>query len=180
MKKPARVFLFLTSVIFLYGCPWHSPYAIDKEPLQYIDEALLGKWAAMVARPMPDGEYKEEPVKIIFDKKTEMEYDVSITGYINELKPYRVVNNDTIKATAFLSVVGNRQFINVLVGGHYCIAEVIRKDNNISIFSLSEQFTNKFVKSSEALRNTIDVHYKTKAQPSYDEWFVLKNLQKVN
>lgn len=180
MKKPARLFLFLPAIIFLYGCPYHSPYSIDKDPQQYIDESLLGKWAAMVPRPAYEGHYREEPVKIIFDKKSDMEYDVSITGYINELKPFRVISNDTIKATAFLSVVGNRQFLNTLVNGHYLIAEVVKENNSLSIFVLSEQFTNKFVKSSEVLRTAVDVHYKTRARPAYDEWFVLKNLQKVN
>jgi hypothetical protein len=180
MKKPAGLFLLLTSIIFLYGCPWHSPYAIDKEPRQYIDESLLGKWAAMVARPAYEGQSREEPVKIIFDKKSDMEYDVAITGYISELKPYRVVTDDTIKATAFISTVNNREFLNALVYGHFFIAEIVKENNNISILALSEQFTNKFVKSSDVLRTAIEVHYKTKARPGYDEWFVLKNLQKVN
>ena len=33
---------------------------------------------------------------------------------------------------------------------------------------------------SAELRNAISVHYKTKPEPVYDDWFVARNLQKVN
>ncbi|MFT3682711.1 MAG: hypothetical protein QM791_20810 [Ferruginibacter sp.] len=180
MLKPARIFLFISVIFLLYGCPYHSPYSIDTEPQQYIDETLLGKWAAMVPRPSDDKHYREEPVKIIFDKKSDMEYDVAITGYIDELKPFRIISNDTIKATAFLSDVGGRQFLNTFIGGRYYVAEIKRESSGLSILMLAEQFTNKFVKNSGVLRNAIDVHYKTKSQPTYDDWFVAKGLQKVN
>lgn len=180
MTKTAKSILFLATVIFLYGCPYSSPYSIDAEPQQYIDEGLLGKWATMVQRPSYEGHYREAPVKVIFEKRTEMEYDIAITGYINELKPFRVIENDTIKGTGFLSTVNNRILLNSFIGGRYYIAEVIKDKNNVSILALAEQFTNKYVKSSAVLRSTIDVHYHTRVNPSYDDWFVLKNLQKVN
>lgn len=180
MKKNLSIALLFLLIVFLYGCPYESPYAIDAAPQQYIDEELLGKWAAFVPRPSDDRHYKEEPVKLIVEKRTDMEYDVSITGYISELKVYHVISNDTIKGTAFISTVAKKEFLNTFINGRYYLSEVVKDKNGFSVFTLSEQFTNKYVKSSAVLRNAIEVHYQYKANPSYDDWFVLKNLQKVN
>ena len=166
--------------IFLWGCPYESFYAIDTAPQQYIDEGLIGKWAAFVQRPSFENEYIESPVKIIFDKKNDMEYDVAITGYIDDLKKYKVIENDTIHGVAFISVIDGRQFLNTNIKGKFYIAEIKRDSNSISLLTLAEKFTSKFVKNSEGLRNAIKVHYITKPEPAYDEWFVAKNLQKVN
>lgn len=180
MKTLLYTTLSLSLCIVLWGCPYDSPYGIDAEPQQYIDEALLGKWAAFVQRPSFENEYTESPVKIIFDKKTDREYGVYITGYIDELKRFRVIDNDTIKGSAYLSVVDQRQFLNTFIKGKMYIAEIKRDDHSLSILTLAEQFTNKYIKSSKELRLAVSVHYKSRVVPKYDEWFVAKNLQKVN
>jgi hypothetical protein len=165
---------------FLCGCPYESPYAIDQEPQQNIDENLIGKWVALVPKPSDDKHYKEDPVEIIFSKRTDMEYDIAITGYINELKPYNVIAYDSIKGTAFISSIGKYQFLNATIYGKVYIAELKQNADGISIIPLSEHFTAKYVKSSEALKAAIEFHYRTRPMPTYDDWFVLKNLQKVN
>ncbi len=177
--QPGLLLLLLLSVV-LYGCPYQSPYGIDEQPVQYIDESLLGKWAAMVPRPSYEGRYREAPVKIIFSQYSDMEYEVAITGYIDELKPFKVISNDTIKGQAFLSVAANRQFLNFFAGGRYYIAELKRENGAVSILTLAEQFTNKYIKSSAVLRKAVEYHYRTRPQPVYDDYFVLRNLQKVN
>lgn len=166
--------------IFLWGCPYESPYAIDTTAQQPIDESLLGKWASLVPRPSDDQHNSEEPVKIIFEKRTDMEYDVAITGYLDELRRSRFVTNDTIKGTAFLSVIDNRQFLNTFIRGKIYIAEVKQKDNTLDILTLAEHFTAKFIKNSEALRTAVSVHYKTRSAPVYDDWFLAKNMQRIN
>ena len=180
MKSLLHTALSFLLCIVLWGCPYESPYAVDKESQQNIDEELLGKWAAFVARPSVENEYTESPVKIIFEKRTDMEYDVAITGYIEELKKYRVIENDTIRGTAFISTVDGREFLNTLIKGKYYIAEVRKDKISFSLLTLAEKFTSKFVKNSAELRNAISVHYKTKPEPVYDDWFVARNLQKVN
>lgn len=180
MKTQLYFLLLFTSTILLYGCPYESPYGIDEEPQQYINESLLGKWATIVPRPSDDKHYKEEPVKIIFAKKTEMEYDIAITGYLEELRPYRVITNDSIKGTAYISLVDGKQLLNVFINGKMYIAEVIKENKFISILALHEHFTSKYIKSSEALRSAVSIYYKSRANPAYDDWFVLKGLQKVN
>ena len=109
-----------------------------------------------------------------------MEYDVAITGYIDELKRYRVSENDTIKGTAFLSLIDKRYFLNTLIKGKVYFAEVKKQGNSLDILTLAEHFTSKYIKTSTSLRTAIGFHYKTRATPMYDDWFVLKNLQKVN
>ncbi len=180
MKTLRCTVLLFSLCILLWGCPYESPYGIDPEPQQYIDEELLGKWAAYVPRPTYESEYAESAVKIIFDKKSDMEYDVAITGYIDELKKYRVIENDSIKGTGFISIVDTREFLNVFIKGRMYIAEVKKENGSLSILTLAESFTNKFVKNCTVLRNAISVHYKTKPEPTYDDWFVAKNLKRVN
>ena len=180
MKNVLHPVLLVLSCIVLCGCPYYCPYGIDEAPQQPIDEALLGKWATFVQRPSYENEYTESPVKIIFDKKTDMEYDVAITGYIDELKRYRVSENDTIKGTAFLSLIDKRYFLNTLIKGKVYFAEVKKQGNSLDILTLAEHFTSKYIKNCFSLRTAIGYHYKTRAIPMYDDWFVLKNLQKVN
>lgn len=180
MKNLLHTLLAFSLSMVLCGCPYESFYAIDAAPQQYIDEGLLGKWASFVARPSFENEYIESPVKIILDKRSDMEYNIAVTGYIDELRKFKVVENDTIRGIGFISVIDGRQFLNTLVRGKYYIAEIKRNDTSFSLLTLRENFTSKFVKNCTDLRNAINVHYKTKPEPAYDDWFVAKNLQKVN
>lgn len=180
MKPILNCSMLILLATLLCGCPYDSPYAIDEEPVQNIDENLLGKWAAFVPRPSDDKHYKDDPVKIIFEKRTNMEYDIAITGYLDELKPYKIITNDTIKGIAFISIIAKKQFLNATILGKVYVAEVKQQGKNLSIFTLSEHFTSHYIKNSKALRDAIEFHYKTRPAPGYDDWFVLKNLQRVN
>jgi hypothetical protein len=180
MKNLLYTICFFLPCILLWGCPYESSYGIDTEPQQYIDDELIGKWAAFVQRPSNENEYTEGAVKIIFEKRTDMEYDVSITGYIDELKKFRVIENDTIKGSAYLSLVDSHLFLNTLIKGKIYIAEIKKENHSLSILTLAEHFTNKYIKSSKELRSAVSIHYKSRPEPMYDDWFVAKNLQKVN
>ena len=180
MKKIIHLFLFFIVLIILWGCPYDSAYGIDATPQENIDESLLGSWATFVSKPANDQEHKEDPIKIIFSKNNDLEYDIAITGYLDELKPYRVVINDTIKGTAFISTGSGKQFLNSFIKGKTYIAEIKKDNNNLSILCLTEHFTVKFIKSSTDLRKAVEFHYKVANTPMYDDFFVLKNLKKVN
>ena len=178
-----KIILYATLTIIvaaLCGCPYYSPYSIDKEPQQNIDETLIGKWAMFVTKPGDDKQLKEEPVKIIFDKKNDREYTITLTGYIDELRPYHVVVDDSVKGTAFISSVLGKQFLNVFIYRRVFVAEIKNENKVLSILFLAENFTSKFVKNSLGLRTALGFHYKTRVTPSYDEYFLMKNLQKVN
>jgi hypothetical protein len=180
MRKTILLFLLPFTSILLWGCPYDSPYGIDATAQENIDESLLGSWATFVAKPAYDQQHMEDPVKIIFSRNTDQEYNIAITGYIDELKPYHVITNDTIKGTAFISTVSNRQFLNSFIKGRTYIAEVKRANDNLSILCLAEKFTVRFIKNSKDLRREVEFHCKFDAAPSYDDFFVAKNLKKVN
>ncbi len=180
MKKIKSLCLLPLLSMILYGCPYDSPYGIDATAQENIDESLLGSWATFVSKPTFDQQHVEDPVKIIFSKTTDQEYNIAITGYINELKPYHVITNDTIKGAAYISTVANRPFLNCFIKGRMYIAEVKRDNDNLSILCLAEKFSVKFIKSSKELRKEIEFHYKVAVTPSYDDFFVAKNLKRVN
>ena len=180
MKQFLRAILFFTVPVVLWGCPYDSPYGIDKTATKDIDESLLGSWSGLVSKPCDDGQYKEDTVKIIFSKNTAMEYNIAITGYINELKPFHVITNDSVKGTAFISIVAKKEFLNVFIKGKMYIAEVKRENNSLSILCLAEHFTSKYIKNSIELRQAVEFHYRIAATVSYDDYFILKKLQKTD
>lgn len=180
MKQILQLLSLFCLSILLCGCPYDSPYGIDETAQENIDEDLLGSWATFVTKPANEGDYKADPIKVIFSKNTDQEYNLAITGYLNELKPYKVITNDTIKGTAYISTVAGRQFLNAFIKGKMYIAEIKREKNDLSFLCLSEHFTVKYIKSSTELRKAIEFHYKVSVTPAYDDYFILKYLQKVN
>ena len=60
------------------------------------------------------------------------------------------------------------------------IAELKLKNNNLSLLPLAEHFTGKMIFSSEALRNSVDFHYKTRVHPILDDDFILRDMVKLN
>ena len=180
MKRFVQLALFFMIAHVLVGCPYDSPYGIDAEEHQNIDETLLGNWAVMVKKPGNDKQQKEDPVKIIFSRNTDLEYGIVITGDIGELKSYHVITNDSIKGIAYPSTVYGRQFLNIFIRGKVYIAEVKKRDKTLSILCLAEHFTAKYIKNSTELRKAIEFHYRVSASPMYDDYFVLDSLQRVN
>ncbi|MES2430380.1 MAG: hypothetical protein V4556_05545 [Bacteroidota bacterium] len=180
MKSIKYLSFLFTLAIILSACPYSSPYTLDTEPQQAINESYLGKWATMATKIINDKKSVVEPVKIILSKKDDMTYEVALIGYINEFRKYRIVTDDTIKGSAFLSTAVNKEFLNINIAGRYYLAEVKNEDGIFSIYPLSDYFTNKLIRSSASLRNSLEFHYKTRLTPSYDEEFILKDLKRVN
>ena len=167
--------LFFLSVL-LCSCPYSSPYKLDESPSIYVEEEILGSWATFVKKP--NG--KEEPVKLILSKKNDTEYNIAFTGYLNELKPFKVLVKDSISGTAFMSTVAGRQFLNITIKGTNYIAELKLKDGMLSLLPLIEHFTSKMIFNNSELRNSIEFHYKTRVHAMYDDDFCLKEMVKVN
>ncbi len=180
MKQILSIISLLSLSVILCSCPYDSPYNLDPEPVQHIDESLLGKWATFVKKSGNAPGSKEDPIKVIISKRTDVDYDIAITGYIDELKPYHLVSNDSIKGTGYLSEVAGKQFLNAYIHGKVYIAEIKKDKSTISILPLSEYFTSKLIKNSKELRKAVEFHYRVKLKPAHDEMFCLKNLQKVN
>lgn len=167
--------LFFLSVL-LCSCPYSSPYKLDESPSIYVEDDLLGSWATFVKKPSG----KEEPVKLILTKKNDTEYNIAFTGYLNELKPFKVLVKDSVNGTAFMSTVAGRQFLNITIKGTNYIAELKLKDGMLSLLPLIEHFTSKMIFNNSELRNSVEFHYKTRVHAMYDDDFCLKEMVKVN
>ncbi len=162
--------------ISLSSCPYSAAYRLDEEPKYQVNEAHLGKWAAIAT----DENGTQRPVKMILTKQTDFEYGLTFTGYFDELNECRIAKNDTIRATGFLSMVGNKQFMNVQLHGVNYLAEFLFDNDKITILPLCEHFTNRIVKSSLDLRKAVTLHFRTRLYPLYDEPFCLREMVRVN
>lgn len=176
MKTSLTIFLFFLSVL-LCSCPYGSQYQLDENPGIYVEEDLLGSWATFVKKPVTG---KDEPVKLIIGKKTDTEYSITLTGKIDELKPFKLVAKDSVNGSAFMSTIAGKQFFNISIKGITYIAEIKFKDGSLSVLPLVEHFTGKMIKSNAELRGCLEFHYKTRVHPLYDDDFCLKNMVKVN
>jgi hypothetical protein len=152
-------------------------YKLDDSPVINVDESLLGKWATYVKKPDTD---KEEPVKLILSRKSDTEYNIAFIGFLNELRPFHIVTADSIKGTAFMSTVGDNQFLNISIKSQVFIAELKVKDDKLSLLPLSEHFTAKLIQNNVTLRKSLEIHYKTRVHPMFDDDFCLKDMLRVN
>ena len=177
MKSLAKIPLLFLLCVSLCSCPYSSIYKLDDNPSIYVEDVLLGKWATFVKRP---GTEKEEPVKMILSRKNETEYNIAFIGYTDDLRPYRVVTADSVLGTAFMSSVNGKQFLNINIKSQFYIAELKYEDGKLSLLPLVEHFTAKMIFNNTALRNSVEVHYKTRVHPMFDEDFCLKDMVKVN
>ena len=173
----ARCSLLITAIsIGLYACPYSSQYKLDEEASIPVDENLLGKWATMVLNKYG----KPQPIKMIISRKNDTEYFIDFTGDLSDLKPFRIVSQDTIKGSAYMSIVDDKQFLNIEVKDQNYISMITFKNNMLSIMPIADGFTAKYIKSDEQLRAALQFHCKTHAVPKTDEDFCLKDMVKVN
>lgn len=175
--KNVYSFLVLSPLIFLlYACPFSSPYRLNTDTAVPVDEAMLGKWATLVQNNYG----KEIPVKMILSRKNDTEYNIDFTGYLYELVPYRFVKNDSIRGTAFMSIVSKRQLLNIEISGQVFITELLFKEDKLSILVFADGFTSKYLKSDQDLRIAVEFYIKTRVCPVYDDAFSLKEMVRVN
>ena len=161
----------------MYGCPYRSAYKLDDEPKVLIDESFIGKWTSTASKF--DG--TAFPVKMIVGKKTDYEYDLSFIG------PLRVAlsnvadisKQDTIKATAFISEAASRRFLNIYAMSQFYIVEFMYKNDKLTLLPLNEHFTSRLVKSDAQLKQSLELHYKTRLYPLYDDEFCFKQMTRV-
>lgn len=168
--------MLLPFILSLYGCPYSSAYKLDSEPSLYADETLVGKWATLVTTYNGD----QQPVKLIIEKLNDNEYGLAITGSLNFLSPYIKMKNDTIRCTAFMSLVADRKFLNIITGNETYITQAICENNKLSILPLAEKFTSKYIRSNRELRAAVEIHFRNRVKPVYDDDFCLWNMVRVN
>ncbi len=177
MKKLFEISLLFFLSVSLCSCPYSSAYNLDDNPNIYVEDALIGKWTAYIKKPGSD---HEDAIFLNLNKKTDTEYNISFSGDLNELKPYRFITSDSLVGTAFMSTVGDNQFLNIRINSRTYIAQLVFKGNKLSLLPLAEHFTGKMIFNSTALRNSVDIHYKTRVHPILDDEFCLRDMVKIN
>jgi hypothetical protein len=177
LKAFSTILILIGLSVVLCGCPYSSAYTLDETPTIYVENALVGNWATFVKKA---GSSKEEPVKMILSKKTETEYNIAFLGYIDELKRFGVVKADSVTGTAFISTVGDNQFLNINIKDKIYIAQLIVKGETVSLLPLVEHFTAKMVHNWQGLRAAVTYHYKMRVHPMLDEEFCLRDMVRVN
>lgn len=175
-RNPYNYLLLLPVVVSLYGCPFSSPYKLDSEPSLYADESLVGKWATLIETRNGN----QQPIKLIIGKINDNEYAIDFTGNLRDLTAYTAIKDDTIKGKAFLSTVADRQFLNIEINGQTYISQVIYNNNTLSLLPLAERFTTKYIKSGNELRTAVEIHFRNRSKPLYDESFCLWKMVRVN
>ncbi|MEP7163227.1 MAG: hypothetical protein ABI741_00960 [Ferruginibacter sp.] len=175
-RKLCICFVFPTVILILYACPYSSPYKLDQDASIPVDDALLGKWATMVYNKKGS----RQPVKMILSKKSDTEYYIDFTGDLNDLVPYKIVKNDSIKGSAYMSTAANKQFLNIEIKGQTYISLLIYRNDTLSLMPLADGFTAKYIKSDAQLRTAVEVHVRTWEFPRFDEEFSLKDMVRVN
>jgi hypothetical protein len=176
MKKNFHISLLFFLPVLLCSCPYSSPYNLDEEPGIYVEDALLGKWMTYIKR---QGSGQEEAIYLNLNKNTDTEYNISFTGNFAELLPFKLINSDSLTGTAFMSTVVGRQFFNIKINSRIYIAELILKNEKLSLLPLAEHFTGKMILNTEELRKSVDFHYKTRAIPVLDDDFCLRDMIKL-
>lgn len=177
MKKNLQILLFGTLCIILYACPYSSAYNIDEEPTIYVEDALIGDWLAYI---QPQGTSRQESITMSLRKRSDTEYDISFAGYLDAIKQYNKITGDSLCGTAFMSTVDGMQFLNIKINSRVYIAQLVFKNDNLSLLPLAEHFTNKMIFNSQDLRNSVSFHYKTRVYPVLDDDFCLRNMVKID
>ena len=176
MKRLFEISLSFFLSVSLCSCPYSSAYYLDETPNMYVQDELLGNWITYIKKPNNN---REEAIYLTLSKKTDTEYNISFTGNIEELRPFRVITSDSLTGTAFMSIVGDNRFLNIKINSRIYIAQLKMKDDKLSLLPLAEHFTAKMIFNSEALRNSVDFHYKTRIHPILDDEFCLRDMVKI-
>jgi len=177
MKKLFEISSLFFLSVSLCSCPYSSAYNIDDVPGINVEDALLGNWITYIKKP---NNPREEAVYMNLSRKTDTEYNISFSGNIDELRPFKIITSDSLAGTAFMSTVSDNQFLNIRINSRVYIAQVIVKGNKLSLLPLAEHFTAKMIFNSTALRKSVDVHYKTRVHPILDDEFCLRDMVRVN
>ncbi len=177
MKRIFEILLLFFLSVSLCSCPYSSAYNLDEVPTIYVEDNLLGNWITLIKSP---GSNQEKTIKLILSKRTDTEYNISFTGDLEALRPYNIIRSDSITGTAFMSIVGTNQFLNINIYAKIYIVQLKLKDDKLSILPLAEHFTGKMILNSNALRNSVEFHYKTRVHPILDDDFCLHEMIKMN
>lgn len=143
----------------LTGCPYNSIYKIDNEPQNYTDDTYLGKWKTTIK----DQDSIAHDIHLDITRKNDFEYTIVFSGSFYNIKAQCAPNKkDSIFSTAFMSIVGPKQILNIEANGRIYLAEFKYENDQISILPLADHFTSKFIKSNQDLKKRSDISFQNK------------------
>ena len=165
--------IFIMTV--LCGCPFQSIYQIDAVPQFQVDDVYYGNWQTI----MQEETGKRRNVLMNLSPKNNNEYNIYFCGDFGRVNKKNQPQMDTIWGTAFVSLVENKQFLNINIDTKIYITEFQYQNDKISLLPLCDHFTSFYIRSNDQLRERISYHYRTRLYPLYDESFTLKNMTRV-
>lgn len=137
-KLGALVLVFL-SVVF-WGCPYQSPVPIDEAGVKP-PKSLFGKW-------IKQGDIDDEnPTYYMIEKADNNRFKIVKNEYSSSDEKYNLTNY-----TGHISKVNESDFMNVIEEGssdYYLYKVVFIADNQLKMFEITENITEKFNSSSE-------------------------------
>jgi hypothetical protein len=170
-----RVIIAIPLLLTLYGCPYSSPYKLDDIPGSYIDDRILGEWLVPITN-----NNKSEDLKMTISRNGESEYFIHFSSIPCNLKPFFRTDSDTIQALAFISLVAEREVLNIEIADQTYLAEIVFRNEKFCLFPLSDHFTSKLVKNNAELRKALEIHFRTRLKASYADEFSFRDITKVN
>jgi len=87
--------------------------------------------------------------------------------------------SDTLRATGFFSDVAGHEILNIRFGPESFPVEILFKGDSFSLLPLGEHFTSCIPRSNSELRKSLELHYKLRVQPLYDDRSQLYNLSRT-
>lgn len=166
----------LLLLVGLSGCPYNSVYQLDDSPQFLADTSLFGSWTGTLTEESG----RQRTVNMdLFKSDDEHIYNVAFRGFFGKKDKKGKEIADTVYGKMFMSVVKDRNMVNLRLFERNYIAEFNYKNEEISLLPLNEHFTSFFIKSNTTLRRLVTYHYDTRIYPLYDDVFCLKNMKRV-
>jgi len=163
--------VMLLAICFLcYGCPFGSPYALEEQPKEKVQEKLLGQWIKF-------NEQDSTAIVLNISKKSDLEYRINIRGDLRKLIPTWAPGTDSIALTGFTSTVDGHKFFNILSQGQYYLVKMLLDDEILYLLPLSDKFTNSIIRNNQALKEMVSTHLKSNF-PMYDDITTARGLVK--
>ncbi len=177
--KNTMFLLMMVSILSIFtACPFSTFRQLDDVPQIQVLPTLFGVWSGVAQNEVTG---KRTQVELHISGEGDFHYKFQFIGFLGRTDRKRRPLLDTIEAKAFMSVVEERNFLNVHVDGRTYLAELKHDQKDaLTLLPLSEQFTSFGIRTNEALKKVVINHFKTRLNPLYDESFCLRNMKRVS
>lgn len=178
---------FFVFIMGLQACPYSSKCFIDTNPQNQVNETYLGKWQGEWVNPKGI----KKPVQLDIARIDDYHYELIFHGHFFttpkqkkclfsflKKKKRKTVQpvEDTIRCSAYASYVNERELLNISIQGAQYFAELVFKDDRLTLLPIDEGFSSKVILSDDELREAMEFHYNSHLHPSYDETMCLREM----